>query len=360
MASRQKTHLIASGSHIMSSIKPTTLDGSVLSDTQQSAALLGLPNAGFSKAEFGKALVRQGYSAARDGDIVRRAMQHLKQSGLIDYDPQKQLWHLTALGQIQFPQKTQPLPKSVATSSSKINPAQSAVLQTNPWLDRVRLMLSAVACGALIIALISLNASFAWELGREAAQFQIALVAGLMALDLMRPFLIAAGFRLIYQRKRFMAASAFAIALTLSPLSVLSTTAIVSSSFLLGAEMNDNEASQLLTLKILRAEHAEIVENVARSQKDWLAECNRGGCGVRAAAIESELISLRAKAQEALERIIALTNNTSTTSELIARMVTTFQALGLFDEQRTYLLPLFLALSLELGALFGPALLLRR
>lgn len=345
----------------MSVLKSIVIAGNRLSDTQQTEALKAMPSSGFSKTEFGKALVRQGYSAAKDGDIVRRVMQHLKQSGLIDYDPQNQIWNLSALGQLQFPQKTLPLPtssKSVFVGRSVNQRPQT--LKPNPWIDRLRLFLSALACGALILALISLNASFAWELGREAAQFQIALVAGLMALDLMRPFLVAAGFKLNQQRKRLMAISAFTIALTLSPLSVLSTTAIVSSSFLLGAEMNADEASQLETLKILRSEHAAILKKAEAAQKDWLAECNRGGCGPRAAEIESELTALRVKAQDALERVVALTNHTNGTSELIARMVTTFQALGLFGENRTYLLPLFLALSLELGALFGPALLLRK
>lgn len=44
--------------------------------------------------------------------------------------------------------------------------------------------------------------------------------------------------------------------------------------------------------------------------------------------------------------------------EIISEEVTTFEGLGLFGGNRQILLPLLLALSLELGALFGPALLL--
>jgi len=41
-------------------------------------------------------------------------------------------------------------------------------------------------------------------------------------------------------------------------------------------------------------------------------------------------------------------------------MVTTFEGLGLFGAGRQILLPLLLAITLEIAALFGPALLLRR
>ena len=48
------------------------------------------------------------------------------------------------------------------------------------------------------------------------------------------------------------------------------------------------------------------------------------------------------------------------TSDLLARMTSTFEGLGLFSGPFQLLLPLFLALNLELGALFGPALLTAR
>jgi hypothetical protein len=57
---------------------------------------------------------------------------------------------------------------------------------------------------------------------------------------------------------------------------------------------------------------------------------------------------------------VSLTEAENGNSERLARMVTTFESLGLFGAGRQILLPLFLAISLELGALFGPALLLRR
>ena len=61
-----------------------------------------------------------------------------------------------------------------------------------------------------------------------------------------------------------------------------------------------------------------------------------------------------------LDQVLSLTEADEGNSELLAHMVTTFESLGLFGAGRQILLPLFLAISLELGVLFGPALLLRR
>ena len=59
-------------------------------------------------------------------------------------------------------------------------------------------------------------------------------------------------------------------------------------------------------------------------------------------------------------RIVALTEAEQGNSELLARMVTTFESAGLTGAGRRILLPVFLVISPEPGALFGTALLLRR
>ncbi len=288
-------------------------------------------------------------------------MQHLKQAGLIDFDGTAQSWHLTSFGQLRLPQKTIPL-LPVHGAPNLLSALPTTV--KNTVFDRLmaagQFALSALACGGLIIALITLNASFAWELGREADQFRLAFVVGLMALDLMRPILIATGFSLAAKGRYIMSATGFVVALALSPVSVLSSTAILSSSFLLGAEMNSDDAVQAATLGSLRAEHSRRLAEVERVQAAWQIECDRGGCGQIAEQLEREFANASAEAQAILDRIVALTANTQGSSELLARMVTTFQSLGLLGAERQMLLPLFLALSLELAALFGPALLLQR
>ena len=150
------------------------------------------------------------------------------------------------------------------------------------------------------------------------------------------------------------------VGLILSPVSILSSTAILSSSVLLGAEMRADEATTATTLEALHDEHARRLSAAERARVAWITECERGGCGPIAAELEAAFNAREAEAQEVLTRILALTEATTGASELLARMVVTFEDLGLFSADRQIWLPLFLALSLELGALFGPALLLRR
>ncbi len=330
-------------------ISNLSIKGIQLADSQVTAVLRQLSGAGFSKADFAQTLVRQGLSAGHDGDFVRRLMQHLKQAGLIDFDATAQIWQFTDLGRIRAG-KTLPMPASPQTTNGIWGKVTAAI----------SLSLRALACIGLVAALITLNASFAWELGREAGHFRAAFVMALMALDLMRPFLMTAGFALATNGRLWVAATAFTIGIALSPVSILSSTAIISSSVLLGAEMNSDETARAATLETLRGEHARILGEAERTQAAWAAECDRGGCGPVAASLETEFTGLASEAQVILDRILSLTEATSGTSALLARMVETFEQLGLFAADRQIWLPLFLALSLELGALFGPALLLTR
>lgn len=322
------------------------VNGVALSGGQLSAVLRQMPKAGFSKSKFAGDLVKQGLTAAKQGDFVRRLMQHLKQSGLIDYDSAAQHWLLTDLGRMR-----------AGKTLRMVKPLLPKICSFDHFIEASRMLLCSIACLGLIGVLITLNASFAWELGREAGHFRAAFVVGLMALDLMRPFLVAAGIELAMQKRTMMAALGFAVAFALAPVSVLSSTAILSSSFLLGAEMNTDGATQAATLEALRQEHTRLLAEAEQVQAAWMTECARGGCGPIARELETAFSEVTKDAQDALDQIITLTESSFGASELLARMVTTFEQLGVFDTDRQIWLPLFLALSLELGALFGPALL---
>ncbi len=338
----------------MSIGKTITIDGHTVSNDCLTRSLKAMPGTGFSKAEFADALIAQGFAPAADRDLVRRIMQILKQHGLIDFDPQAQLWSLTALGHMRMPSKTLPL---------SVSPTPNPLPAISP-LDRLtdvgQGFLRIMACFGLIGALITLNASFAWELGREADQFRFAFVVGLMALDLMRPFLVATGFKLWGKRVFGRAVLGFLVAFALAPVSILSSTAILSSSFLLGAEMSADATLQTETLGSLRAEHTRRLAEAERLNDAWRVECTRGGCGPLAAEIEADFLTAQQDAQAVLDRIVFMTDASNGASDLLARMVLTFERLGLFGQGREILLPLFLAISLELGAPFGPALLLGR
>lgn len=217
-------------------------------------------------------------------------------------------------------------------------------------------LLLKLACAALICALVVLNASFAWELGREAEQFRLAFAMGLAALDVMRPFFVLKAFQALAARNTSRAIIGFSVAFFLAPVSILSSTAILSSAFKLGAEMNADENIQLDTLSSIRRAYSRKLAEAERLQRAWETECNRGGCGPKVAQIEDDFLQANDEAQSLLGRIATMTDTTGDTSDLLARMTSTFEDLGLFSGPHQLLLPLFLALSLELGALFGPAL----
>jgi hypothetical protein len=313
----------------------------------------------FSKSDFAQALQQAGAAAASDSDLVRRLMQHLKRQGLIQFADGTGLWSLTTLGAMRLPARTLPL-SAPALPVPNLPVSGNDPDAVSPTAERVRLAFSGLACVGLIGALIGLNASFAWELGREARQFQVLIMVGLMAIDMMRPGFVLIGFYLLGRGQRLLGAVAVAIAFVLSPVSVLSTTAILSSSLLLGAEMNQDASVREDTRQTLRAEHARLLDRAAQDEAAWREECARGGCGPMARDLEAEFQQTMQAAQSVLDRILALSDDAQGTSELLARLVTTFEGLGLFGDGRQILLPLFLAISLELGALFGPALLLRR
>ena len=340
----------------MSASKMAQIKGITLSEAMMIQALETVPATSFTKTDFADALVDQGVAAGQDGDFVRRVMQHLKQAGWIDFDGTAQSWHLTSFGQLRLPQKTIPLIPAPPSTFATIHPAN----RLDRWAEHGRLSLSAVACLTLLIALVGLNASFAWELGREAAQFQILFTMGVMALDMMRPGFVMIGFYLNGRGRFALGSIALSMALFLSPVSVLSTTSILSASFLLGAEINQDADTRTQTLEALRVQHQNLLRRAAQDEAAWRQECTRGGCGRIAEELETAFQNTVAEAQEVLDRIVSLTEAVQGNSELLARMITTFESLGLFGAERQIILPLFLAISLELGALFGPALLLRR
>ncbi len=332
-------------------IKGITIPHAVVETT-----LIALPQTGYSKTEFAAALSQAGLSEANDGDLVRRLMQFLKRQGVIDYNDANALWSLTDLGRMRMPHQTLPLLNMPQVAALPI----SAPTLWDTISDRFQLSLRHLACLGIIAALISLNASFAWELGSERWQFQIALVVALMALDLMRPFLVAAGFAFFNRGKNLLAGASIAIALLLSPVSILSSTSILSASFQLGAEMNSDAATQTETRMALQAEHARLLDRAAQDEVAWRLECARGGCGPVAANLEQQFQTTITQAKSVLNQIVRMSDAEQGNSALLARMVTTFEGLGLFGAGRQILLPLLLAISLEIAALFGPALLLGR
>lgn len=124
--------------------------------------------------------------------------------------------------------------------------------------------------------------------------------------------------------------------------------------------MNSDAATQTETRVALQAEHARLLDRAAQDEAAWRLECARGGCGPVAANLEQQFQATITEAKSVLNQIVRMSDAEQGNSALLARMVTTFEGLGLFGAGRQILLPLLLAISLEIAALFGPALLLGR
>ncbi|PCH75111.1 MAG: hypothetical protein COC12_01815 [Rhodobacteraceae bacterium] len=336
----------------------TQIKGTAIAGPQLLDALVRLPSGGFSKAEFASALVAVGLPEANDGDLVRRVMQFLKRKGLIDYHEDAASWSLTPLGQMRLPTPTLPLlenPEPVMSEPTTPPPSG--------FWDRLsggfRVSLSHLACLAIIAALVAINASFAWELGEDPI-LRWAFVAGLMASDLLRPLLIARGLWDFDQWRLGRGTLAFLITFALAPVSILSSTTVISASLFLGEEQNQQAEAQNDTRQLLITRQVRLQAEVDQLWLDWETECQRGGCGHLADKIEAEAKVAEQAAKEQLAQIISLTEAGNQPSDFIARAVKTFAKLRLFGEGRNLLIPLLLALTLEIAALFGPALLLGR
>ena len=340
----------------MPQVLETQIKGITIPQSVVETTLLALPQAGFSKTEFADALSQSGLQEANDGDLVRRLMQFLKRQGVIDYDDINAVCSLTDLGRMRLPHQTLPLLNiSSVAALPNVAPTLWGTISGG-----FQISLRHLASLGIVGALITLNASFTWELGGEHWQFQAALVVALMALDLMRPFLVATGFNFLGRGKNLLAGVSISVAVLLSPVSILSSTSILTASLLLGAEMNSDAAIQSEARVALQAEHARLLDRAARDEAAWRLECARGGCGPLAFELEQQFQTTMTEVKSVLDRVVQMSEAEQGNSALLARLVSSFEGLGLFGADRLILLPQLLALSLEIAALFGPALLLHQ
>ena len=324
-------------------------------------ALAGCPEP-FRRADFERALAAEvPHGLPVTTEIAKRILQALRRKGAIRYDNKAQVWRKGvpaalpegALASGLMPIQTLPLAPSGAPSGNKAT-KPSTILAVG-----LRDGLSWLSCGAIVLALITINAGFAWELA-ENETFRVAFVAGLMACDLMRPLLVARGLFEIGAKRIARGCAAILSALSLAPLSVLSSTSVIGASLHLGVEANTQGEAEAQSLKALRADHQRLLARAARLWRDHEAECARGGCGPIAAGIRAKAEAADEAASQALSRVTALTVQGQERSAFIARTVKSFEDLRLFGPGQTMLIPLLLALTLEVAALFGPGLLLSR
>ena len=177
---------------------------------------------------------------------------------------------------------------------------------------------------------------------------------------LMRPLLVARGLYEIDRHRALRGSAAILVAVSLAPVSVLSSTSVIGATLHLGVEENDQAAARAASLAALRPEHDRLKALGAELWQAYRDECARGGCGKIAAGVKEKAEAADAEAAKVLAEIVALTGRGNETSAFIARTVKSFEDLNLFGPDRTMLIPLLLALTLEVAALFGPGFLLAR
>ena len=339
-------------------VKGVTITDQLLRD-----ALSRIPGSEFSRSEFAVALKSAGLNHPDFANAVRCILQHLKRRKIISYDDTKGHWMIkTNTGNLGLTAKTQPLMPFGQITALPIlsNPDQTKAGPLGIFAgqsSRIQAIIIHLTCFAAVLALVIINASFAWELA-ETEMFRFAFVAGLMASDLMRPLLIAKGLQYFDHRHIGRASLAMIAALALAPVSVLSSTSVISAALFLGAEENTQNQRRNETREALQDELDRLKVKSVEQRREWKHECARGGCGKIAAKIDKAVKSIDEESKAILLKIVALTEASNDSSGFIARTVKAFEALHLFSEGRTMLIPLLMALTLEISALFGPALLL--
>ena len=201
---------------------------------------LGNMPVGFSRADFVTAL-SSSLGVTVDSEQARQLLQTLKRRAVISYDPITKRWaNIKASSQPSQTAATLPLlpsnqPSSFPSPPSGQGHASGGVFT---WVQSLlHGSIAYLACVAAILALVAINASFAWNLGEEDG-FRYPLVMGLMACDLIRPLLIARGLTDFARWHVVRGSLAFIIALSLAPLSILSSTSVISASLFLGVEQN--------------------------------------------------------------------------------------------------------------------------
>lgn len=333
-----------------------TVKGVTLSDHRLRTILSELPDDCFSRDDFVTVVTRHSWPAGLSvTEALRPILQHLKRKGVIAYDQGRKCWSKTGPVENQPPET---LPLNAVDAGDSRNPASP---QTTSWLARIETFLiaalSRIVAICLVAALVAINAGFAWQLS-ETSVFRIAFTLGFAAVDGLRPLLVARALCLFQRRKRVLALLTLTIALVLAPASIVSSTLVISSALILGTETLHQKNADLALSESLRSELVRLQSQTSRTWDAYAQECDRGGCGAIAEGLRQKAEALEVELAAVRSELLALNNQKTITSTFSSRVVETLQSAGFGGDTVKLLLPIFLALTLEIAALFGPALLL--
>ncbi|SNZ20084.1 hypothetical protein [Cohaesibacter gelatinilyticus] len=326
-----------------------TIKGVSVGDTWLRMILADLSDT-FSRDDLLCQMTKQPWPDLMLNEAARPILQHLKRQGVISYSRDQKCWQKTST---QEPAPCQiPL---LDTDSSVSLPNEELVerVADKSWLAMIAAWLvSACLVGALMI----INAGFAWNL-TEDSTFRLAFTIGFMGLDGLRPMLMALALSRSIRASRPARILALFIALGLAPASVISSMSVISSALILGTETQIDQSVRQRQLVRLQAELERLESRASQTWAQHVRECDRGGCGVIAEKLKEEAQDLEVRIKEVRGQLSKL-ETSRPASTFASRTVKTLQAFGLHGYDTEWLMPVFLALTLEIAALFGPALLL--
>lgn len=326
-----------------------TIKGVSVGDTWLRMILADLTDT-FSRDDLLRRMTEHPWPDLTLNEATRPILQHLKRQGVISYSRDQKCWQKTSA--------LEPAPCQTPlldTDSSVSLPNEELVERASDksWLAMVAgWLVSACLVGALMI----INAGFAWNL-TEDSTIRLAFTIGFMGLDGLRPLLMALALSKSIRASRPAQILAFLIALGLAPASVISSTSVISSALILGTETQVDQSVRQQQMGRLQAELERLESRVSQTWAQHVQECDRGGCGVIAEKLKDDAQELEVRIGEIRDQLSKLETNRPA-STFASRTVETLQAFGLHGEDTEWLMPVFLALTLEIAALFGPALLL--
>lgn len=330
-----------------------TVKGVTIGDTWLRMVLSALPDRGFGRNEALAQMESHPWPGLELPEGLRPVLQHLKRRGMVSYDAKQKLWHKVG-GPIENDLATLPIEPLIRSSIPLPKTAPKS-----KWRDLEKIAaasLPRLVSLMLVFALMAINAGFAWNLTEDAV-FRVAFTVGFMALDGLRPILMAHALGTWGNLSGWARSMALIVALGLSPASIISSTTVVSSALILGTETHSTaEVAQSLVTS-LQKELERLEFRASQSWEAYEAECSRGGCGDLAEGWRNEALATEARIADTRNRLNDLSQNTPSSS-FASRTVGTLQAFGVNEERLRWLMPIFLALTLEIAALFGPALVL--
>ena len=326
-----------------------TIKGVCVGDTWLRMILADIPET-FTRDDLLSRMAAQPWPDLVLKEAIRPILQHLKRQGVISYCRNRKCWQKTLITE-EAPNSTLPIELDSSFSSSRPNVPDNEVSGKHWLVLSAAWFVSACLVGALMI----INAGFAWNLA-GASIFRLAFTIGFMGLDGLRPLLMALALGSACM-SRPVRALALIIALGLAPASVISSTSVISSALILGTEAQTEQAGIQRQLASLHAQLERLESRVSQVWNDYRDECDRGGCGEVANGLKADALDMEAQIKAVRDQLGRLETNREG-STFASRTIETLQFFGLHGKDLKWLMPVFLALTLEIAALFGPALLL--